>query len=171
MDDTPLSYVPQQSKCPPQGADYDDNSRDVNDTSVFVATQDSQGQTVMTKATPLHMKELGIAPNHQAGTSKSSAGDAYPSRERVSRPTTTKQSSHTSVVDLNKVKFIDGMEDLPPPAFRKPQQKSLPPKEQRAGPPARRLNRTSTAQPPKSTATSSKPVWRELSEPVNYRNL
>ena len=149
VEDTPQSYAHRQGKHPTPTAVHDNNSWDVNDTNVFVSTQDSQGQQIVTRATPFHLKELGITSVPQAGTSKSSANDSTPGRALTNRAPNAKSTPHTAVVDLNKVQFVDGMDDIPP-LTRNSQHENRAPMNQRALSPPKRAAIPSTTQTSKA---------------------
>ena len=89
-----------------QESAVDDSVWDVSVSDVIVDTQDSQGNMVSTRATPLHLKEMLQAdkpkPANNVGNTKRGPNQTRP------KPSTCKQA------DSNDIRqFFEGMEDMP----------------------------------------------------------
>ena len=141
------AYAPPPAKHSIRNNEYVDDSWDVNDSSVFVATQDSQGQAVMTRATPVHMKELRQNSNTLDVGSKSATKCDNPAPNAcTANPPSESPTVHIPVVNANKVKFVDGMKDIPAVAPLKLPQVNRAPKGQRAAPTTSRPSNTSSKQ-------------------------
>ena len=98
----------QHNDVPATQDQFMDNSVwDVNESDVVVDTQDSQGNRVSTRATPLHLKEI-----HQASKPKpSDSSDTAPKiiAQSKPKPSTSKQADNNDIRH-----YFDGSEDMPP---------------------------------------------------------
>ena len=114
----------------------DDSVWDVSECDVIVNTQDSQGNRVATRATPLHLKEMRKADNSARVSNTNVVTRAMSQSKPQSRPDARIDSRSGGVLDnryadgmeaeptpststavglYKSTQFVDGMEDMPPP--------------------------------------------------------
>ena len=85
----------------------DDSVWDANYGDIIVDTQDSQGNSVSTRATPLHLREM-----RQAGKQPCSSADVSASNGSIQPRPKPSSSRRPDGNDFRQ--FFDGMEDIPP---------------------------------------------------------